>query len=100
MISFYNHFDESPFTFIKFFDYIQEDPVLTEQDQSMFAKLFEIYCKKLAGILPCASSQSPPQSTISCPSDDSESTKNTGYRPRNRRHRRNNRKYLLSIIFL
>ncbi len=99
MIEFYDRFNEPPFTFAKFFEYIQEDPVLAEKDQSTFATLFEIYCKKLAGILPSVPSQPPPQSMISCQSDDSESTESSGNRRRDRRPRRKNRKYLLSIIF-
>jgi hypothetical protein len=90
--------NERRFTFVKFFEYINEMSMLTKDDVDKFSTLFEIYCKKLVGSLPCASSQPPPQWSISSQSNDSESTSNSGNHRKTRRHRKTNRKYLLRIV--
>ncbi len=100
MVEFYDSLDKTPFTFVKFFDYIKEDPFLIEKDQSTFGTLFEIYCKKLAGILSCAFSEPPPETASSCQFEDPQTTKSANNRGRNKKSRRNNRTYFLSIIFL
>ena len=99
LTDFVDKFTNECFTFDKFFEYIQEESVLTKEEEKIYALLFEIYCKKLSGLLPTAPSQTPPASPRNSFSNDQVPTSTTKQSFRQKKPRKDQSKYSYQRFF-